>query len=407
MARPTERLRRLVLPDQTGAERSFLGDVLRQETVGGALLLAAAVIALVWANSPWHDGYEHVREFAIGPLSVEQWAADGLLAIFFYVAGLELKRELVTGSLRKLSLALVPVVAALAGMVVPALLYVAVVSGSGDRSALGGWAVPTATDIAFALAVLAVAGSALPPALRAFLLTLAVVDDLGAITVIAVFFTDHLDLVALAVAVVLVGVYAYLQHRRVRTPWIYVPLALAAWWFVHESGVHATVAGVALGLLTRVRPDPDEEHSPAERLEHRIRPLSAGLAVPAFALFAAGVPVSAAALGAMVRDPAAVGVMVGLVVGKAVGVFGGAWLTATFTRADLNPDLEWRDMLAVAALSGIGFTVSLLVADLAFSSDPAGTARVKAAVLTASLVAAAIAVLLLRLRRRARQVTSS
>ncbi|WP_020577117.1 Na+/H+ antiporter NhaA [Actinopolymorpha alba] len=401
MARPAARLRRFVFPFQSGRERTFLGDALRQETVGGALLLIAALAALIWVNSPWHGGYEHVREFMIGPLSVEQWASDGLLAIFFYVAGLELKRELITGSLRRLSLALVPVIAAIAGMVVPVLLFATVVLGSGDRSALGGWAVPTATDIAFALAVLAVAGSALPSALRAFLLTLAVVDDLGAIAVIAVFFTDHLEFAWLGLAVLLLGVYALAQHRRITTPFLYLPLAVATWWCVHESGLHATVAGVAMGLLTRVRPDPDEDHSPAERLEHRLRPLSAGVAVPVFALAAAGVPVTAAALGAMVSDAAAVGVIVGLVAGKTIGVFGGAWLTARLTRAELNSDLAWRDVFAVAVLSGIGFTVSLLVADLAFAGDPERVARVKAAVLVGSVIAATVATLLLRRRHRA------
>ncbi|MEQ7129044.1 Na+/H+ antiporter NhaA [Actinopolymorpha sp. B11F2] len=388
-------------------ERPFLLDALRQETVGGALLLAAAVIALVWANSPWHDTYEQARHFSVGPLTLEGWAADGLLTIFFYVAGLELKRELVTGSLRHLSRALVPLVAAVAGMVVPALLYVGLVLGMGDVEATVGWAVPMATDIAFALAVLAVAGSALPPALRAFLLTLAVVDDLGAITVIAVFFTESLDLAALALAVVLLGGYAVLQHRRVRTPLVYVPLALAVWWLTYQSGIHATVAGVALGLLTRVRPDPEEKSSPAERLEHRLRPLSAGVAVPVFALAAAGVPVTASALGAMSTDAAALGVIVGLVVGKCVGVFGGAWLTARLTHADLSPDLTWRDIVAVGILSGIGFTVCLLISDLAFGDEPARLARIKAAVLLASLIAALAAAVLLRFRQRTSQAADT
>ena len=190
-------------------------------------------------------------------------------------------------------------------MVVPAVVFLAVAHGADGAS--DGWAIPMATDIAFALAVLAVVGTHLPPALRAFLLTLAVVDDLGAITVIAVLFTDHLDVVALLVAVALLGLYAYLQHRRVVSPWIYVPLALGTWIALHDSGVHATVAGVALGLLTRVKPDSDEEHSPAERLEHRIRPLSAGFAVPIFAFLAAGVPLSGDIRDILVDDKVALG----------------------------------------------------------------------------------------------------
>ncbi|MDP9444242.1 MAG: Na+/H+ antiporter NhaA, partial [Actinomycetota bacterium] len=254
-------MRRVVFAEPRRAERAFVADALRQETVGGALLLAAAVIAMVWANSPWQAGYHRLLEAHAGPLSVHEWAADGLLTIFFFVAGLELKRELVVGSLNRLADALVPVAAAAAGMVVPALCYLAVNLAGGDPR---GWAVPTATDIAFALAVLAVVGSALPPALRAFLLTLAVVDDLGAILIIAVAFTDAVDLAALAGAALLCAVYAGLQRLRVQRWVVYVPLAVATWWLVHESGVHATVAGVALGLLTRVRPDAGERHSPAE-----------------------------------------------------------------------------------------------------------------------------------------------
>jgi NhaA family Na+:H+ antiporter len=322
-----------------------------------------------------------------------------MLAVFFFVAGLELKRELVVGSLRQPSQAVLPVVAALGGMVVPAAMYLAV-AGRTDGAA-DGWAVPMATDIAFALAVLAVAGSHLPAALRAFLLTLAVVDDMGAITVIAVAYTDTFAVGAFVASLALFGLYALLQHRRVLAWWLYVPVALGAWYFMHEAGVHATVAGVVLGLLTRVRPDPGEEHSPAEDLEHRIRPLSAGIAVPVFAFFAAGVPFDGGAFRDASADPAAIGVVVGLVVGKFVGVLGASWLTARFTRAELDPGLEWVDMAGLALLSGIGFTVSLLITELAFDGQPARMEHVKAAVLVASVVAAGLAVVLLRLRDRA------
>jgi NhaA family Na+:H+ antiporter len=255
------------------------------------LLLLAAVAGLVAANTGLADAYEDLRNYVIGPaalhlhLSLEAWAADGLLAIFFFVAGLELKREIVVGSLRQASQAVLPVVAAVAGMVVPALIFFGITAA--DASARDGWAIPMATDIAFALAVLAVVGSHLPPALRAFLLTLAVVDDLGAIAVIALFFTDDLSVIPLIVSIVLMGGYFLLQRARVVSPWIYVPLALTIWTLVHASGIHATVAGIALGLLTRVKPDPGEEASPAERLEHRVRPLSAGVAVPLFAFLSA------------------------------------------------------------------------------------------------------------------------
>lgn len=394
------RAKRRAFPRILGPERAFLADTLRAETTGGLLLLAAATIALVWANSPWQDAYHHLRDAQLGPLTVEAWASDGALALFFYLAGVELKRELVVGTLSRLSEAVVPVVAAVAGMVLPAIVYL-VVNLASDRGRPSGWAVPTATDIAFALAVLAIVGSSLPSALRAFLLTLAVVDDFGAILVIAIFFSHGFHLLALVVAVTLIAVFYLLQRFRVRTPLLYVPVVLGAWWFMHESGIHATIAGVALGLATRVLPDGDEKHSPAERLEHRLRPWSAGVAVPVFALFAAGVTLSGGAMREMLTDPVAIGIVAGLVVGKFLGVFGGAWLTARFTRAELNSDLAWRDVGAVSVLAGIGFTVALLIAQLAFGDDAAQVERAKAAVLIASLLAALIAAALLFHRNRA------
>ncbi|MYZ38312.1 Na+/H+ antiporter NhaA [Streptomyces sp. MnatMP-M17] len=392
-------LGRLSLP-----ERNYLADALRTETVGGVLLLVAAVVALIWANTPLSGSYESVSDFHFGPgalgldLSVQHWAADGLLAVFFFVAGIELKRELVAGELRDPKAAALPVIAALSGMAVPALVYVLVnVVGGGS---LDGWAVPVATDIAFALAVLAVIGTSLPSALRAFLLTLAVVDDLFAILIIAVFFTSDLNFVAFGGAVAGLVVFWLLLRKEVRGWYIYVPLALVIWGLMHNSGVHATIAGVAMGLMLRCRRKEGEEHSPGEHIEHRVRPLSAGLAVPLFALFSAGVPVSGGALGQVFARPETLGVVLGLVVGKAVGIFGGTWLAVRFTRAELNDDLAWPDVFALASLAGIGFTVSLLIGELAFSSDPALTDEMKAAVLTGSLIAAVISGILLKLRVR-------
>ncbi|WP_079169606.1 MULTISPECIES: Na+/H+ antiporter NhaA [unclassified Streptomyces] len=392
-------LGRLSLP-----ERTFVAEALRTETVGGVLLLLAAVAALIWANSPLGDTYESVRDFHIGPeslhldLSLQHWAADGLLAIFFFVAGIELKRELVAGQLRDPRAAALPVVAALCGMVAPALVYV-VVNTTGGGS-LSGWAVPTATDIAFALAVLAVIGTSLPSALRAFLLTLAVVDDLFAILIIAVFFTSDLNFAALGGAVAGLVVFWLLRRLEVRGWYIYVPLALVIWGLMYNSGVHATIAGVAMGLMLRCHRREGEEASPGEHIEHQVRPLSAGFAVPMFALFSAGVSVSGEALGDVFTKPETLGVVLGLVVGKAFGIFGGTWLTARFTRAQLNPDLAWADLFAVATLAGIGFTVSLLIGELAFEGDSTLTDEVKAAVLIGSLIAALLATVLLKLRVR-------
>jgi len=399
---PVNRLlsRRRAFPRILGGERAFLADTLRAETTGGLVLVGAAVIALIWANSPWQDTYHHLRDTQLGPLTVEGWAADGALALFFYLAGVELKRELVVGTLARISEAVVPVVAAVAGMVLPAVIYL-IVNLTADGGRPSGWAVPTATDIAFALAVLAIVGSSLPSALRAFLLTLAVVDDFGAILVIAIFFSHGFHLLALVAAVALIAAFALLQRFRFRTPLLYVPVAVGAWWFMHESGIHATIAGVALGLATRVLPDPGEKHSPGERIEHRLRPWSAGVAVPLFALFAAGVTLSGSAVRTLVTDPVAIGVVAGLLAGKVIGVFGGSWLTARFTRAELNSDLAWRDVGAVSVLAGIGFTVALLIAQLAFGDDLAQIERAKAAVLIGSLLAALLAAALLFRRNRA------
>jgi NhaA family Na+:H+ antiporter len=395
---PRKVLGRLSLP-----ERTFVADALRTETVGGVLLLTAAITALIWANIPaLHDSYESVSHFHFGPealglnLSVAHWAADGLLAVFFFVAGIELKRELVAGDLRDPKAAALPVVAALCGMAVPALVYTLTnVTGGGSTQ---GWAVPTATDIAFALAVLAVIGTSLPSALRAFLLTLAVVDDLFAILIIAVFFTDSIDFATLGGAVAGLVVFWLLLHKGVRGWYVYVPLALVIWGLMYNSGVHATIAGVAMGLMLRCTPREGEEHSLGEEIEHLLRPLSAGLAVPLFALFSAGVSVSGGALGDVFTRPETLGVVLGLVVGKALGIFGGTWLTARFTRASLSDDLAWADVFAVATLAGIGFTVSLLIGELAFEGDAALTDEVKAAVLTGSLVAALLATVLLKIR---------
>ncbi len=353
-------------------ERNFIADTLRAETVGGVLLLAASVVALIWANT-LSGSYESVRDFHLGPaslgldLSIQHWAANGLLAVFFFVAGIELKRELVAGELRDPKAAALPVIAAVCGMAMPALVYV-VVNAIGGGS-MEGWAVPTATDIAFALAVLAVIGTSLPSALRAFLLTLAVVDDLFAILIIAVFFTSKINFLALGFAFVGLGVFYLLLRKGVRGWYIYLPLALVIWALMENSGVHATIAGVAMGLMLRCSRRDGEEHSPGEHIEHLVRPLSAGLAVPLFALFSAGVSISGGAVHEVFTRPETLGVVLGLIVGKALGIFGGTWVTARFTKAELNPDLKWPDVFAVASLAGIGFTVSLLIGELAFTED--------------------------------------
>jgi NhaA family Na+:H+ antiporter len=385
-------------------ETARIADVLRKETVGGALLLVAAVAALAWANSPWSAAYFSLGRVRVGPealhlhLTLTAWAADGLLAIFFFVAGLELKREFVAGDLRDPARAAVPVAAAVGGVLVPALLYTAL--NIGRARDIAGWAIPTATDIAFALAVLAIIGSHLPSALRTFLLTLAVVDDLLAITIIAVFYTRDLQVAPLLLALIPLGLFTLAVQHRIRSWWLLLPLAAATWTLVHASGVHATVAGILLGFAVPVvRRSAGAGPGLAENFEHRWRPLSASVAVPVFAFFAAGVTVGGiSGLGGALRDPVAIGVLVGLIVGKPVGVLGATWLVSRFTRAELDTDLSWWDVLGLAMLAGVGFTVSLLIGELAFGAGSNRDDHVKVAILAGTITAAALAGILLRAR---------
>jgi NhaA family Na+:H+ antiporter len=392
------------------AETRRIADILRKETIGGALLLIAAVAALTWANSPWSGTYEALLWYRVGPaplhldLTLAQWAADGLLAVFFFVAGLELKREFVAGDLRDPRRAAVPVVAACGGVLVPAVLYLLVnLEGGGATS---GWAIPTATDIAFALAVLAIIGRHLPSALRTFLLTLAVVDDLLAITIIAFFYTRELSVTPLLAALVPLALFTVLVQRRVRSWWLLLPMAALTWALVHASGVHATVAGVLLGfavpvIRSRQAGGPEAGPGLAEHFEHRWRPISAGLAVPVFAFFAAGVSIGGlSGLGTALSDPVALGVVLGLVVGKPIGILAATYLVARFTQARLDEGLAWVDVLGLAILAGIGFTVSLLIGELAFGAGTERDDHVKVAVLAGSLIAALLAAVVLRLRNR-------
>lgn len=414
---PTTPTRRRLFPRGSWPRARRVADVLRTETVGGVLLVSAAAAALLFANSPWRDAYTALAGFTVGPaalhldLSLATWAADGLLAVFFFVVGLELKREFLAGDLRDPRTALLPVAAAVGGMAVPALIYVAINLANPD--ALVGWAIPTATDIAFALAVLAVIGTHLPTALRTFLLTLAVVDDLLAITVIAVFYTDRLSVAALLGALVPLALFTLAVQRGVRSWWVLLPLAALTWVLVHASGVHATVAGVLLGFAVPVL-GRRRVHgvSLSEHFEHRWRPLSAGFAVPVFAFFAAGVTVvgggDGGGIGAALADTVTLGIVAGLVAGKTVGVLGATWLVQRCTRAELSDDLSWWDLLGLAQLAGIGFTVSLLVGELAFGTGTPQDDHVKIGVLGGSLLAALLATVVLRVRnahyRRIRDV---
>lgn len=400
------------------AESLRIGEILRKETVGGALLVAAAVVALIWANSPASGSYFALRDLTIGyepwhlNLSLGAWAADGLLAIFFFLVGLELKREFIAGDLRQLSKSIVPVAAAAGGVLVPAVLYVLV--NLGNTETLRGWAIPTATDIAFAVAVLAIIGSHLPSALRIFLLTLAVVDDLIAITIIAVFYSGELHVLPLLLALVPLGLYTFLAHRYRRffglkapAAWlILLPLGVITWALVHASGIHATVAGVLLGfaipvIRSQASGGPEAGPGLSEIFEHRFRPISAGVAVPVFAFFSAGVAVGGwEGLGSALSDPVALGIIVALVLGKPIGILATTWLLTKLTRARLDGSLRWIDITGVSILAGIGFTVSLLVAELSFGQGSPHDDHAKVGILAASFIAALLASAVLTTRNR-------
>jgi NhaA family Na+:H+ antiporter len=400
------------------AEALRIGEILRKETVGGALLVAAAVIALIWANSPASESYFALRDFKVGyepwhlELSLGAWAADGLLAIFFFLVGLELKREFVAGDLRQLNKSIVPVAAAFGGVLAPAVIYALINLASPET--LRGWAIPTATDIAFAVAVLAIIGSHLPSALRIFLLTLAVVDDLIAITIIAFFYSSDLQVMPLLLALIPLAIYAFLAQkfryffgRHTSAAWlILLPLGVVTWALVHASGIHATVAGVLLGfaipvIRSQAAGGPEAGPGLAEIFEHRFRPISAGIVVPIFAFFSAGVAVGGwAGLGSALADPVALGIIVALVLGKPIGIMGTTWLLTKTSRARLDESFRWVDVFGVALLAGIGFTVSLLVAELSFGQGSVHDDHAKVGILTASLLAALLATAVLRTRNR-------
>ncbi|WP_104161055.1 Na+/H+ antiporter NhaA [Arthrobacter sp. ZGTC212] len=407
-----------VLSRGSYSEKVRIGEILRKETVGGMLLVAAALIAIVWANSPLSDSYFALRDFEIGyepwhlQLSLGAWAADGLLAVFFFLVGLELKREFVAGDLRNISKAIVPVAAAVGGVVVPAAIYAAI--NWGHPESLNGWAIPTATDIAFAVAVLAIIGSHLPSALRIFLLTLAVVDDLLAITIIAVFYTEDLEITPLLLAVAGLALYTFLAQKyrrffglKASAAWfILLPIGVVVWALVHASGIHATVAGVLLGfavpvIRSQASGGPEAGPGLSEIFEHRFRPLSAGFAVPVFAFFSAGVAVGGwDGFMSSLTDPISLGIIAGLVLGKPIGILGTTWLLTKLTRAKLDASFNWVDLFGVAVLAGIGFTVSLLVADLSFGHGTIPNDHAKVGILAASIVAALLASLVLTPRNR-------
>ena len=417
----SEAARRLVLPAQT---------FVHTEMIGGVVLLAAAVASLVWANSRWGSSYEtlwsietsiHIGRFTLSH-TLRDWINDALMVVFFFVVGLEVKRELVHGQLAEWRRASLPVACALGGMLVPAVLFLLLNSGVASAR---GWGIPMATDIAFAVSVLALVGDGVPAALRVFLLALATVDDVGAILVIALFYSDHLSLLVLGIALLLIGVLIAMQRLGVQNLLYYFPVAVLFWFAVLQSGVHATIAGVILGLITptsarvtrhafldsgtRTLPalkaavrSKDEENaeavlgkmeeltsvteSAADRLVRLLHPWSSYLILPVFALANAGVTLSPEIAYHSMLSPVARGVFLGLVFGKPAGIVLFAWLAVRLRLAHLMSGVGWLHMAGVGLLGGIGFTVSLFISDLAFT-ETGLVAHAKLGILLASLIA--------------------
>ncbi len=420
--------------------------LLQLETTGALVVLGAAALALVVANTPLLDAYEgfweaelslHAGSFHIIDLTFREFVNDGLMAIFFFVVAIEIKREWIFGELRDRKAAAMPIIAAVGGMVVPALIYLSFNAGSDVQH---GWGIPMATDIAFALAVLSAAGPKVPNGARVFLLTLAIVDDLGAITVIAVFYTSDLNFIYLGLALAMCAVVWGMQRVNVRSTGVFVVVAVLCWWFLHESGVHSTLAGVAMGFLAspwsflsptdypkvarRLVDDIDdrvsdgithdemglnhgtlreirrltkETMSPLDRAEWQVSPWSAYVVVPIFAFANAGVRIPRENPLIWLQDPLILGIMLGLVVGKTVGVFGSGWLAVRFGIARMSTGLQNVHLLAVAICAGVGFTVAIFVSTLAFPGEPEQIEYAKLAIIVASTAAGLLGFLSLKL----------
>jgi NhaA family Na+:H+ antiporter len=403
---------------------------LETEASGGIVLLIATLLALVWANSPVSKSYESLwtTEIALRIGSVEMsddlrhWINDGLMTIFFFVVGLEIKRELVAGELRGWRRAALPAIAAVGGMVVPALIYVAFNAGTNN---LRGWGIPMATDIAFAVGVLALLARRVPSTLKMLLLSIAIVDDIGAILVIALFYTEQIHLVWLLAAIALTGLVLAMKHVRISWTPIYAVVGATLWFATFESGVHATIAGVALGLIApalpadpdgardaveqadRLAKDPDparlrhitkqsqEVVSVAERLEHLLHPWTTYVIIPVFAMANAGVTVVGTDITSRLTSSVALGIIAGLVIGKLVGVGVGSWVSIRLGFAEPPEGLEWTHLIGCGAVAGIGFTVALFISGLAFEGGDAAQSA-KLGILVGSALAAVVGTLILR-----------
>lgn len=381
---------------------------LANDIIAGLILVALAIIALIVANSPIRDAYFALAHAEIGPaalglhMSVQHWAQDGILVIFFFAVGLELKEEFVNGSLHDPKTAAVPIIAAAFGMAGPAVVYCIVTAITGD-GAWHGWAIPTATDIAFAVAILQIFGRGMPLAARTFLLTLAVADDLGGIIIIACFYSNGTLttlLLNLAIAVAIAVVFSLVVRRGITKWWVLLPLGILFWYFMHRSGIHATIAGVLLGMVVPAKVIGNDRETMTEHLAESINPFSAGLAVPIFAFFAAGVNIVDApgGAGAMLTQPVTLAVAFALPLGKFIGIFGSVSFMYALTPLNLGKGVNLRDIMPISVVAGIGFTVALLLSHLAFTGDELLTEAGSLGVVLGTFISTILGAIFLRMR---------
>jgi Na+:H+ antiporter, NhaA family len=389
---------------RTSRPRSATREFLKSEATGGLVLMGAAALGLAAANSPLAEAYFGTLKVYLGPLDLLHWINDGLMAVFFLLVGLEVKREFVDGQLSTWPRRILPGLAAIGGMAVPALIYVALTGGA--PGAVRGWAIPAATDIAFTLGVLALLGRRVPVSLKIFVTALAIIDDLGAVVIIALFYSSGLSGLWLAAAALVLAGLVALNRLNVRALWPYLLGGLALWACVFQSGVHATLAGVALALtipLTRSPAKPDAKGSPLHRLEHGLHPWVAFAIVPIFGFANAGVRLTDLSLDALLA-PVTLGVAAGLFLGKQIGVFAATYAAVRFRLADCPEDASWMQVYGVSILCGIGFTMSLFIGLLAFPDAPRLQDEVKLGVLAGSLLSGLVGAVVLRVAKPDRPI---
>ena len=378
-------------------------DFLRRESASGLLIIAAACLAMIAENTPLKWLYDALLDtplgIRVGAFAIDKalllWINDGLMAVFFFLVGLEIKRELLDGELSDPARVTLPAIAAVGGMVVPAAIYLYI--NQGDPAAMSGWAIPMATDIAFALGILSLLGNRVPVSLKLFLLTLAIIDDLGAIIIIALFYSSDISLVSLAVSALALGVLVVINRSGVMRIAPYLLVGAVLWVAVLKSGVHATLAGVVLAFFIPLRKGGNDHNSPLHHLEHTLHPYVALMILPLFAFANAGIPLGGLSPGALL-EPVPLGIMLGLFAGKQLGVFGFSWIAVKLRLGKLPEGSGWVGLYGVSALCGIGFTMSLFISSLA--AEQAGTgliAQHRLGILSGTLLSAVSGYLVLRL----------